>query len=93
MEKMRLGLTSVPAQRTNEIEIKYFAKVEFATRDRVLGKLENARAAAHLAREVIRERFDYDAASRIHLAFVRVFRLSESGSFQMRRATAVVVRG
>ncbi len=81
MEKTRLGLTSAPAQRPNEIEIKYLAKVEFATVIASWTTLENLEPLHVWQREVIRERFDYDAASRIHLAFVRVFRLSESWIF------------
>ena len=59
----------------NEIEIRLFAKVE---ETRLVEDWEKARALAqlHILKEsVVRERFDYDDAPGVQVAFVRVFRL------------------
>jgi len=76
--KTRVAEAELPAQRPGEIEIKFFVKVEQAM---LLDSWEAAVALAPLhilKQEVVRERFDYDAAPFIHVAFVRVFRLEPS---------------
>ncbi len=76
--KTRLADAQIPAQRAGEIEIRFFARMEFAT---VVTDWETAVALEPfhiLTREVVRERFDYDEAPGIHLAFVRIFRLEPS---------------
>jgi hypothetical protein len=71
----------IPAQREGEIEIKFFARLQ-----RSFVVTEWATAAAlepfHILRsEVVRERFDYDEAPGIHVAFVRSYRLAEPSTF------------
>jgi hypothetical protein len=76
VEKTRSVGVEVPQQRAGEIEIGYFAKLEFSA---VVTSWEIAAALEPfhvLQREVVRERFDYDQAPGIHVAFVRVFRLA-----------------
>ncbi len=73
-------LTSWTGERLTEatpdqISIQFFAKVEEAT---VINSWETVQALAplHLWQEaVVRERFDYDEAGRLHVALVRVFRV------------------
>ncbi len=71
----RLAGAEVPARREGEIELRFFARLEFA---RVVTQWETALALERfhiLTTEVVRERFDYGAAPGIQVAFVRVFRL------------------
>ena len=75
LERVRLSAAVLPEPRPNEIEIRYFARVEEA---RIMTKWADVRALEplHILREsVVRERFDYDDAPGVHVAFVRVFRL------------------
>lgn len=68
----------IPRPRDGEIEIKFWAKMECSV---VLTRWESAAALEpfHILQpEVVRERFDYQAAPGIHVAFVRVFRLEAS---------------
>src|SRR3954462_5109100 len=81
IEKVRNSPEGIPAQRVGEIEIKYFAKLEFAA---FLDSWEKVTALEpfHMLRsEVVRERFEYDDAAGIHLGFVRVFRLAPGWIF------------
>ncbi|MGZ4983354.1 MAG: DUF1802 family protein [Chthoniobacterales bacterium] len=81
VEKTRLALTSVPTPRENEIEIKYFAKLEFATVVTSWETLVALESFHFWQPEVVRERFEYDGGPGIHLAYVRVFRLEPSWIF------------
>ncbi|CAN5491004.1 DUF1802 family protein [soil metagenome] len=75
VERVRLPEPKLPKPRKGEIEIHYFARVE---ESRLLTRWEEVRALAplHILTEnVVRERFDYDAAPGVHVAFVRVFHL------------------
>ncbi len=79
--KTRMPSAEMPAQRDGEIEITYFAKLEFAA---VVQDWKTAVALEPfhiLTREVVRERFDYEGAPGIHLAFVRVFRCEPQWTF------------
>ena len=79
--KMRGGSSIIPPQREGEIEIKFFARLE---RSMVITEWERAAALEpfHLLHaDVVRERFDYDEAPGIHVAFLRVFRLAEPWVF------------
>ena len=63
------------------VEIKYAARLEVS---RTITSWENAAALEplHILRpEVVRERFEYDEAPGLHVAFVRVFRLKPSWAF------------
>jgi hypothetical protein len=75
MGRIRLPTAFLPDSLPNEIEIRYFAKVD---ETRVLTEWEDVCAlkALHILQEsVVRERFEYDDAPGVHVAFVRVFRL------------------
>ncbi|MDQ6764612.1 MAG: DUF1802 family protein [Verrucomicrobiota bacterium] len=76
IEKVRAPVNAVPVQRAGEIELKFFARLECAaniTDWEVAAKLEPFHI---LLPEVVRERFEYEAAPGIHAAFVRIFRLA-----------------
>ena len=86
LDHTRLANATLPLQPPNEIEIRFFAKVE-ATR--VIKDWETARALEplHILQEsVVRERFVYDDAPGLHVAFVRVFRLDTVWRFPDARA-------
>lgn len=75
LNRVRLTGAVLPESRPNEIEIRSFAQV---TETRILTDWEEVQALAplHILREeVVRERFDYDQAPGVHVAFVNVFRL------------------
>lgn len=67
--------TKLPEQLEDAIAIRYYAEVE---RTKVITEWDEAEAMRpfHVLREeVIRQRFEYDDAPGLHVAFVRVFRL------------------
>ena len=77
VEKTRGSRREIPAQREGEIELRVFAKVEFAelvTSWEAAERLEPFHIWTH---DVVRERFDYANAPGIHVAFIRAFRLSQ----------------
>jgi hypothetical protein len=79
--KTRLDTAEIPPQRPGEIEIKFCAKMECSvafTEWEATAALEPFHI---LQPEVVRERFAYDKAPGIHVAFVRVFRLEPSWIF------------
>jgi hypothetical protein len=79
--KVRTTDIAVPAQMAGEVTIKWFAQMEMA---RVITTLATAEALASLhilQPEVVRERFDYDDAPGVHVAFVRIFRVQPSWTF------------
>ncbi|MGI8891271.1 MAG: DUF1802 family protein [Chthoniobacterales bacterium] len=74
-QRVRAVEAVLPAPLPNEIEIRYFARVE---ETRVLTDWAEVQLLAPLHiwnEEVVRERFDYDEAPGVHVAFVKVFRL------------------
>jgi hypothetical protein len=74
--KVRATALAAPEERAGEIEIKYFAKLEMA---RVITSWPTAEALGpfHILKpEVVRERFEYEDAPGVHVAFVRVFRVA-----------------
>jgi hypothetical protein len=76
IEKTRTVSREIPPRRDGEIELRFFARVEASA---VVTSWETAIALEPLhvwRREVVRERFEYDDSKGIHVAFVRVFRLS-----------------
>ena len=76
LERTRVVSREIPPRRDGEIEVRFFARVEASA---VVTSWETAVALEPLhvwQREVVRERFEYDDAPGIHVAFVRVFRLS-----------------
>ncbi len=75
--KTRGADRTVPTQRAGEIEIRVFAKLEFAS---VVTSWETARELEPfhiLQRDIVRERFDYERAPGVHVAFIRGFRLPQ----------------
>src|SRR3954451_24102841 len=77
MVKTRSALPEIPRQSPGEIEIKYFASLEFSA---VVTSWETAAALEpfHILQpDVVRERFDYEEAPGIHVGCVRVFRLEQ----------------
>jgi hypothetical protein len=75
LDRVRLSNAALPEPRPNEIEIRFFVRVE---ETRSITHWEEVRALEplHILQEsVVRERFEYDAVPGVHVAFVRVFRL------------------
>ena len=86
VERVRLPGAILQAPRPHEIEIHYFAQVE---ETRVLTDWEEVRALEprHILEEsVVRERFEYDDAPGVHVAFVRIFRLAPVWRFPDAKA-------
>ena len=85
LERVRFPGAVLPAALPNEIEVRYFVKVD---ETRVLTDWEEVRALEplHILKEsVVRERFEYSEAPGVHVAFVRVFQLPEPpASLQFR---------
>lgn len=74
-ERTRSPAAVLPARLPNEVEIRFWARIE---ETEVLDDWEKTRALApfHILQEsVVRERFDYDEVPGVQVAFVRVFRL------------------
>jgi len=74
-DRVRLPGAVLPVPQPNEIEIHFFARVKEA---RVFTDWEDVCALEPLhilAEDVVRERFEYDQAPGVHVAFVEVFRL------------------
>jgi hypothetical protein len=88
IEKVRKIDIEFPAQAMDKIEINFFAKIELSY---VIKSWEIAQALEpfHILRpEVMRERFDYDGAPGLHIAFVRVFRIEPSWIFPNAKSYA-----
>lgn len=76
--KVRKIDIEIPPQHSDKIDIEFFAKAE-EVRVITSWKIAEALAPLHIFQpEVVRERFDYDAAPGLHVAFVRAFRLQPS---------------
>jgi hypothetical protein len=76
LDRVRESNGVLPEPLPGEIEIRWFVRVKEA---RVLTDWEEVRAleSLHILKEeVVRERFAYDDAPGIHVAFVEVFRLN-----------------
>ena len=79
--KVRKIEIEFPAQAPDKIEINFFAKIELSCVIKSW-KIAQALEPFHILRpEVVRERFDYDRAPGLHIAFVRVFRIEPSWIF------------
>ena len=86
VERVRWPEVILPEPVPNEIEIRYFARVESV---RVLTDWAEVQALAplHILREeVVRERFEYDDAPGVHVAWVKVFRLDPVWRFPDQKA-------
>lgn len=81
VEKVRQSEIEFPAPATDKIEINFFAKIELSYMIKSW-KVAQALEPFHILRpEVLRERFDYDRAPGLPIAFVRVFRIEPSWIF------------
>lgn len=81
VDKVRVDGAEIPQERTGEIEIRYFAKVvaaEHITSWETVAALEPLHI---LQPAVVRERFDYDKDPGLHVAMVRVYRLTPGWIF------------
>lgn len=79
--KTRLVDVVVPEPWPNEIEIRFWARIEETC---AVTDWETVRSLAplHILQEsVVRERFEYDDVPGVQVAFVRVYRLSEPWRF------------
>ncbi|CAN5392158.1 DUF1802 family protein [soil metagenome] len=88
LHRVRLPEAILPEPRPNEIEICYFACIE---ETRVLTDWPEVQSLAPLhilKEEVVRERFDYDEAPGVHVAFVKVFRLEPAWHFPNAKSYA-----
>jgi hypothetical protein len=75
--KVRGKDAELPKARKGEIEIRFFAKVITATRITSWETTVAALEPLHILQpSVVRERFAYDKAPGLHVALVRVFRLT-----------------
>jgi hypothetical protein len=75
-EKVRDATVEVPEQVDGIVEIRYAAQLDLW---RTIASLEVAEALAplHILQpDVVRERFRFDEAPGLHIAFVRVFRVT-----------------
>jgi len=75
LERVRFPGAILPELRPNEIEIRYFVKVEETRVMTDWGEVRALEPRHILQQSVVRERFDYDDAPGVHIAFVRVFQL------------------
>lgn len=70
--------TKIPEQSENEIEIRYAASLEWTRLITDFELLKKLRAFHILHDSVVEERFHYDEAEGVHVAFLRIFRLDPS---------------
>ena len=73
--KIRAADAVIPEGEAGQIEIRFFARMEAARIVTALDRAEALEPFHILQRSVVRERFDYDEAPGVHVAFVRIFRL------------------
>lgn len=74
------SLRVIPPKPGN-IDILYFAAIDFAAVLRDWPPIEALQPFHIWTDEVVRERFQYDTANTLHVAFLRIFRLSERWRF------------
>ena len=86
LNRIRESNAVLPDRLADEIEIRFFARVQ---ETRIITDWEEVRALEplHILREeVIRERFEYNNAPGVHVAFVDVFRLEPAWRFPDAKA-------
>lgn len=81
VEKIRGAERELPMRREGEIEIRFFTKVALRATIKSWEAAEALQPLHILQPDVVRERFAYDDAPGIHVAFLRVLRLRESWRF------------
>jgi hypothetical protein len=78
--KIRQSSAQIPPKHEDQVEIRYFAKLE-AEKEITSWKTAQALEPFHiLAESVVRERFEYKQAG-LHVALIRVFRLEPRWTF------------
>ncbi len=81
LSRTRLTDAVLPEQLTNEVEIRFYTKIE-ETREVDDWEKACALEPLHVLNEsVVRERFDYGDAPGVQVAFVRVFRVAPAWRF------------
>src|SRR5664279_781626 len=81
VDKVRVNGAEIPQARAGEIEIRYFAKV-IAAKHITSWETAAALEPLHILQPaVVRERFDYDKDPGMHVALVRIYRLTPSWIF------------
>jgi hypothetical protein len=86
LERVRVAGSLLPEPRPGEVEIRWFARVKETW---VMTNWEEVRTLEplHIFEEsVVRERFGYDAAPGVHVAFVEVLRLEPVWRFPDAKA-------
>ena len=86
LARVRLFAPALPEPPPNEIEIRYFVRIEEA---RIMTDWAEVRALEplHILREsVVRQRFDYGKTPGVHVAFVRTFQLDPVWRFPDAKA-------
>lgn len=79
--KVRVRAPEIPKGREGEIEIRFLARVVAAAHVTARETAAALEPLHILQPAVVQERFDYDATPGLHVALVRVFRLSPSWIF------------
>src|SRR3954451_2720414 len=74
-QKVRENKFEIPNEDSSTIEVKYGATLDTLCTITSLQKAESLAPMHILQPDVIRERFDYDEAPGLHVAFVRIYRL------------------
>ncbi len=86
IDRVRLSDAVLPQPLADQIEIRWFARVKEA---RIMTDWEEVRALEplHILQEsVVRERFEYDEAPGVHVAFVEISRLEPVWRFPDAKA-------
>lgn len=81
VDKVRVNGAEIPQARAGEIEIRYFAKVIVAKHITSWERAAALEPLHILQPAVVRERFDYDKDPGLHVALVRIYRLTPSWIF------------
>lgn len=77
--------TIIPEEPTDEVAIEYAVAVEWTGLVTDLAAVQRLRELHVLQDSVVEERFRYDAADGVHLAFVRVFRLEPARRLRLEK--------
>ena len=85
VEKVRSADVELPSTPEGRVEIRFFAKLETSCAVTSWEKAAALEPLHILAAEVVRERFAFDDAPGVHVAFLRVFRLRPSWVFPDER--------
>lgn len=81
IDQVRVKAPEIPKVREGEIEIRFFARLMAAAHVTTRETAAALEPLHILQQSVVHERFEYDKAPGLHVALVRVFRLSPSWTF------------